>query len=136
MFARIIFSVFLILHALVHVSFLTPKPLVKPSEPGKPAGPAWPFDLDKSIILTPLGVSSNVTNIIGTVLVIIILAGFILAALGWLGMPLLKSIRIPITYISSGASIILLVLFWNSWFILGPIIDIAIMILTYKGIIK
>lgn len=120
---KTIFGLFLLAHAFIHSSFMTPAPAQKPGTP------AWPFDITKSWILGGLNIGS--LKLIGISLTIIATAGFVLSGLGWLGVPILKGLWAPITVVSSVASILLVAIFWNNWFVMGPIIDFVILYLLY-----
>lgn len=122
---KVLFGLFLIVHALIHSSFISKAP------PQQPGAPAWPFDITKSWALSPMGINSEVLKIIGIILTLAATIGFVLSGLGWLGVPFLKSIWVPVTVFSSIVSIVLIVLFWNNWFIMGPLIDLVILYFIY-----
>lgn len=120
---KILFGLFLIAHALIHLSFVSPQP------PAQPGAPAWPFDITKSWLLT--GVNPDVLRTIGIILTVVVVVGFIASGLGWFGVPLLKTYWVGITVVSSLSSILLIVLFWNNWFVMGPLIDLVILYAIY-----
>jgi hypothetical protein len=49
MLLKLLLAGFLFLHGAIHASYVTQRPA--PS----PRGPAWPFQLERSWLLTPLG---------------------------------------------------------------------------------
>lgn len=125
---KITFGLFLIAHALIHTSFISPQPVQKAG------APAWPFDITKSWILTPMGIAPETLKIIGIILTVIATVGFVASGLGWLGVPFLKASWIMVTVISSFASLLLILIYWNNWFVMGPLIDLAILyFIFYKG---
>jgi hypothetical protein len=96
------------------------------------AGPAWPFDLRRSWILTPLGTSDAATRALGLALVALTLAGFVLAALVALGLGP-AALWIPAVTIGSVASIGLLLLFFHPWLVLGLVIDVGLLLAVHLG---
>lgn len=121
---KITFGLFLIAHALIHSSWLTPPPAQKPG------APAWPFDLTSSWLLGT-GLSVDAIKMIGIILAVVATVGFIASGLGWLGVPFLKGSWTIITIIASIASLLLIAIFWNKWFVMGPLIDLAILYLIF-----
>ena len=61
---KLLFGVFLIAHALIHVSYLTPPP------PRTAGGPEWPFELTRSWLVTGLGIDPGVVRSAGATLAI------------------------------------------------------------------
>jgi hypothetical protein len=116
----VVLALFLVAHGLIHASFLSPAP------PAKPGGPQWPFDLARSRVLAPFGLRSGVARAIGTVLVAVTVAAFLTAALALIGIA-------PATWFTglvvagSVASIVLLVLFFHPWLVLGLVIDAVLL---------
>ena len=122
---KLLFPIFLLIHGLIHSSFLTKAP------PAKEGSPVWPFDITTSWLLTPMGMSTDTVKLIGTVLALIATFGFVLSAAGWIGISFLQPYWVAITVISCIASILLLAIFWNNWFVMGPLIDIALLFAIY-----
>ena len=119
---RIILAIFIIAHGLVHsVLAIAPDP---------DALEAKPFEffssLDRSLILSKIGVSAEIGRFIGFGLVILATLGFILSGLGILGIPLLIVIWRGLAIGASLVSLILLILFWHKWLPVGVIIDLAV----------
>ena len=124
---KIVFGLFLVAHGLIHASYGSPAPAPKPG------APEWPFVLTRSWILTPLGLNATVTQAIGTGLWILTAAGYVLAGLGFLGVPVLQHVWQPLTIAASITSLLLLVLFWHLWLVLGIIIDVALLVWVMRG---
>jgi hypothetical protein len=124
---KIFFGLFLIAHGWIHGSYLQKRP------EQKPGAPVWPFELGHSWLLSPLGVPGGMVKGIGTLLAIVTVAGFTVSGLGWLGVPVLKTWWVPATIVSSIASLLLLLLYWNTMLVLGIVIDAVIL---YLAVIK
>ena len=90
--------------------------------------PEWPFVLTRSWLLTPLGLNANTIKAIGTGLWILTVVGYVLAGLGFLGVPVLQSVWQSLTVAASITSLVLLVLFWHLWLVLGIVIDVALIV--------
>lgn len=127
---KTIFGLFLIAHALIHSSFISPQP------EQKPGAPAWPFDITKSPLLTPIGVTPEALKTIGLILTLVATIGFVASGLGWMGVPILKSYWVAITVVSSVSSMLLVAIFWNNWFVMAPIINLVILYFVYYKNIK
>jgi hypothetical protein len=127
---KTLFGLFLIAHAWIHTGFISKRP------PQKPGAPVWPFELTRSWLLTPLGLPMGTIKAIGLALTLAVLVGFTVSGLGWLGIPGLKAIWVPVTVFSSIASLLLLFFFWHPWLVLGIAIDIAILYFIYARSLK
>jgi hypothetical protein len=112
-------ALFLAAHGLVHAGFLSPRP------PDKPGAPQWPFDLGRSWLLTPLGLRAPVMRAIGIALIVIVVAGYLAAALAMLGG--LPALFVPGVVAGSVASIVLLALFFHPWLVAGFAIDAVLL---------
>ncbi len=116
----LVVALLLVAHGLIHVSFLSPAP------PAKAGGPQWPFDLTRSRLLATLGLGSGAARAIGTALIVVTVAGYVIAALAFVGIT-------PATWFTgavvagSAASIVLLVLFFHPWLVLGLVIDAVLL---------
>lgn len=116
----------LVAHGLIHASFVSPAP------PPKPGAPQWPFDLAHSWVLTPLGLGATVTHAVGVVLLVVILAGYVVAALSVIGL-LPAGAFVPGIVVGSVASIAMLGLFFHPWLVLGLVIDAALLWAVLAG---
>jgi len=112
-------ALLLIAHGLVHASFISPRP------PDKPGAPQWPFDLSRSRVLTPLGLGSGASRGIGIGLLVVTVAGYVVAALALLG--ILPALFVPGIVAGSAASLVMLALFFHPWLVLGVVIDIVLL---------
>lgn len=115
---KYLFGLFLLVHGLIHLSFIQPEPKVQPG------APAWPFDITTSWV----GLPSEILKPIGILLTIVAAVGFALAALGTIGILIPTEWLKLIVIVSSVVSLLLIGLFWNNWFVVGPLIDIALII--------
>ena len=120
MIPRLLFAGFLLAHGAIHASFLSPRP------PATAGGPAWPFELARSWVLTPLGVQPETARLLGMALVAATAGAFALAALAATGL-LPAELWGPTTAIGAVASLALLVLFFHPWLVLGLAIDLGLL---------
>ena len=117
---KILFAVFLLAHAAIHASYISPRP------PATAGGPSWPFELGRSWLLSPLGLSADMTRLVGIGLLAIVVIGFGIAALAALGM-------VPMTLwqgavvVGAVASTAMLVLFFHPWLVAGVWIDLVLL---------
>jgi hypothetical protein len=116
----LLLALFVVAHGLVHASFLSPAP------PLKPGAPQWPFDLASSWALTPLGLDAPATRAVGIVLLVAVLAGYAVAALA-LTRIVPAAAFVPGIVAGSVASILMLGLFFHPWLVLGFVIDAALL---------
>ena len=116
---KVLVALFLLAHAGIHASFVSPRPAATAG------GPAWPFDLGRSWLLSPLGAGSELTRPLGLALLAVTLAGFAVAALSALGIGP-TSVWVPSVIVGGVASIALLGLFFHPWLALGVAIDIVL----------
>ena len=114
---NLLVAAFLVAHAAIHFAFVTPRP------PATAGGPAWPFDLEHSAILSPLGMASDLTRPIGVALMATTVFAFALAALGALGVAP-RELFAGTVVVGAIASIALLGLFFHPWLVLGIAIDV------------
>jgi hypothetical protein len=117
---RLLLAAFLVAHGLVHLLFVSPPP------PATEGGPSWPFALDRSWILTPLGLGADMTRILGIALIALTIAGFALAAVVAIGV-LPSSLWVPAIVIGAVASVVVLGLFYQPWLTLGVAIDVVLL---------
>lgn len=108
-------GLFLIVHGMVHVGYLSPKP----------DDPNYPFTLERSWLLGTGGRG------IGSLLAGLAVATFALAGLGFLGIPGLSAIAPAMTVIGSVTSLLVLLLFWRSMLILGVLIDLGLLYVIF-----
>ncbi|MBK5109072.1 MAG: hypothetical protein JJE12_13120 [Anaerolineales bacterium] len=121
---KIIIALFLIAHGLVHAG-LAAAP--NPSDPDAKPG-AFFTSPDRSWLFHQLGLDASVVQWIGITLVVLSTLGFVLAGLGVFGVPGLDEIWRTIAVVSTIISLVLLVLFWHPWIIVGVLIDIGVLV--------
>ena len=122
----IVVAVFLLAHGLIHASFISPAPT--PTA----AGPEWPFSLDRSWLLSPLGLPPGLVRGLGVALLLAVVAGYILGALAVLGV-IPGSWFAPSLVIATVASVVLLGLFFHPWLVLGLVIDVLLLAVLARG---
>jgi hypothetical protein len=121
---KIIIALFLIAHGLVHAGLAAaPNPNDPETKPG-----AFFTSPERSWLLPNLGINSSAVQWIGIILVALATLGFILAGLGVFGIPGLAEAWRTIAVFSAVVSLLLLVLFWHPWIIVGILIDIGILL--------
>ena len=119
---KIIIGLFLIAHGLVHVGLaVAPDPNESESKPG-----AFFTAPQRSWLLPQLGLKPVAIRWIGILLVVFTTLGFVLAGLGVFGVPGLAELWRTIAVVSAVLSLLLLLLFWHPWIILGVLIDVGI----------
>jgi hypothetical protein len=119
---KIIIGLFLIAHGLVHVGLAAaPDPNESESKPG-----AFFTAPQRSWLLPQLGLKPAAIRRIGILLVVFTTLGFVLAGLGVFGVPGLAELWRTIAVVSAVLSLLLLLLFWHPWIILGVLIDVGI----------
>lgn len=118
---RILFALFLIAHGLIHASYLAPAP--SPTA----GGPEWPFSMERSWLVTGLGLDVGVIRVVGTLLVAIVVVGFAVAGLAWLGIVVPAAWAPMLVMASAIASALLLAAFFHPWIVLGFVIDAVLL---------
>jgi hypothetical protein len=120
----VILAIFLILHGLVH-AILAFAPV--PNEPDAKPG-AFFTTSSRSWLLARLGINDSLVQWIGIILVVLSTLGFILAGLGVLGALGLNTVWETIAIVSAAVSLLLLILFWHTWLIVGVLIDVGVLL--------
>jgi hypothetical protein len=118
---KLLLAGFLVAHALMHVSYLTPAP------PRTASGPEWPFELTRSWLVTGLQLDPRLVRTLGTALVagtatLLVAAG--LATAGWL---IPASWWEGLVLSGAGLSILTLGFFFHPWLVVGLAIDAALL---------
>lgn len=130
---RILFSIFLIAHGLIHMSLAT-VPTPKQGEIHTPFWPGWWRDaVDTSWPASRLGLSPALVRTTGWVLWLAVTAAFVVAGLGLLGVPGLNTLWQPAAVFASAASLVLLALYWHPWLVMGVALDLALVLGMYAG---
>ncbi len=112
---RIVAGVLLAAHGLVHLFYF-----VRNTE-----DPKWPFTLDKSWLLP-----ESLRHPVGVVVIAVTVALFVLLGLAVLGVPGLSTIWPVLAVAGSVASLVTLVLFWNTQLLFGVAIDVVLIVLA------
>jgi len=121
---KTLIAVFLIAHGLVHAGLAAaPNPNDPDTKPG-----AFFTSINRSWLLPKLGLNAAIVQWIGIILVAFVTLGFVLAGLGVFGVPGLTEIWRTVAVVSASVSLLLLVLFWHPWLIVGVLIDIVTLI--------
>lgn len=121
---KIIIALFLIAHGLVHAGLAAaPNPDDPDSTPG-----AFFTSPERSWLLPKVGLSEAAVRWVGIILFVLATSGFVLAGLGVFGVPGLSAIWRTAAVVSASLSLLLLVLFWHLWLIIGVLIDIGILV--------
>jgi hypothetical protein len=118
--SAIIVAGFLLGHALIHASYLAPQPQAKPG------APAWPFTLDHSWLLGPIGVDREISRVLGIGLVLVVLAAFALAAGAAIGVAPAWLWRVGVA-LGAVASLAVLGVYFHPWLVIGVAIDLALL---------
>ena len=114
-------AAFLAGHGWVHITYLMPHPEPSTATTG---GPAWPFDLDRSW----LAADPRTVHAIGTLLVILTVAGYMLAALATVSLFVPGELWLPLVIGSTIASAALLGLFFSPMLLIGVAIDVLLIV--------
>ncbi|HEY3384756.1 MAG TPA: hypothetical protein VGK32_23590 [Vicinamibacterales bacterium] len=117
----IVVALFLAAHGRVHASYAQ-----QPAAP-KPGAPAWPFYLDHSWLLTPLGIDATGTRLVGFVLLGAVVAGYAVAALAVVGIAPAGWFA-PVVVGASALSAVMIALFFTPWIVFGFAIDAALIV--------
>ena len=121
---KIALAIFLIAHGLVHAGLAAaPNPVDQDAKPG-----AFFTSPGRSWLLPRSGLNPAAVQWIGIILVALATLGFVLAGLGVFGVSGLTTIWRTVAVFSSCVSLLLLVLFWHLWLVVGVLIDIGILV--------
>jgi hypothetical protein len=118
--SRNITGSFLILHGLVH-GLLTSSP-----RPDVPGSEAWTLFTAHSWALDGLGTAAAASRLVGIILLILVVAGFVLAGAGELGIGGLADAWRWLALTAACLSLVLMVLFWHPLMGPGVVIDLLI----------
>jgi len=121
--ARILFGVFLLAHAAIHLGWLSPKP----------ADPKYPFAWRSPWLP---GASEATLRGIGTAAIMLALLAFFASALGLWGVPVLSQLWGAAAVLGAVLSLLVTVVLWHPWFVAGPVIDVAIVAAVLLGWVK
>jgi hypothetical protein len=109
----------LVVHGLIHASYLSPAPQTA-------GGPAWPFELTRSWLVTGLGLDPGIVRALGTAAVVVTLVLLVAAGLATLGWIVPAAWWPALVAGGAGASLATLILFFHPWIVLGLAIDLGL----------
>jgi hypothetical protein len=119
---RILIGVLLLIHGLIHVVLgLIPNP-----DAAQPVAATFLSGWAGSWLLG--GLSGKALRMIGLVLAIVAGVGFVGAGLAMFGILLPHEWWRALAIGSSAVSLVLCVLFWNTYFIVGPVVAVGIIV--------
>ena len=121
---KTLFALFMIAHGLVHAG-LAAAPI--PNDPDPKPG-AFFTAMERSWLLPKLSLNASAIHWIGIILVVLATLGFVLAGLGCLGVSGLNAVWGTLAVVSACVSLLLLILFWHTWLVVGVLIDIGILV--------
>jgi len=124
-------ALLLFAHGWVHLVFLFPQP--QPAEVSS-AGLAYPFDMERSWLITRLGLEAALVRSLGIILMVIVFAASTLAALATVGFLVPASWWAGLVIASAVTSMTMLTLFFAPALLLGYAIDIALLWLVLGSV--
>ena len=124
-------ALLLFAHGWVHLVFLFPQP--QPAEVTAD-GLAYPFDMERSWLITRLGLEAGLVRVLGIILMAIIFAASTLAALATVGIFVPAGWWAGLVIASAGASMTMLTVFFAPALLLGYTIDIALLWLVLGSV--
>jgi hypothetical protein len=128
---KVIVAIFLMAHGFIHIS-LSWVPTPQPGAKRTPFFPSWwKAGTDLKWPISKLGLPTRVVQLIGSVIMLLVVAAFLLAALGLFGVPGLNTLWIPMAAGASIDSIVLITLYWHPWLPVGILLDAAILAAIY-----
>jgi hypothetical protein len=125
---RWLLGAFLAAHGLVHLLFAVPKPADREA-----GGFGWPFDLERSWLVTNAGLDPATVRLLGILLVVAVVIGFVLAALSTVGLLVPASLWPGLVVVATAASLGLLAVGFVPGLALGVAIDAVLLWLVVAG---
>lgn len=107
---------FFFMHGLIHAGYFS-----------IPNDPKYPMTADKSWLVTKMNLPIATVKPIIVGLAVVAFVGFILVALSYLGWLVPNDWFKNLTIVSAIASLAVIILTWNTWFVVGALIDVAIL---------
>lgn len=118
---KLLFAAFLIGHALIHASYLSPAP------PRTADGPQWPFEMAQSWLVTGAGLDPGFVRSLGTAMVLATIALLVAAGLATAGWLVPAEWWSALVVGGATASALTLGMFFHPWIVLGFVIDAALL---------
>lgn len=119
--ARALFGLVLVVHGLIHLTWIAPKP----------DDPSYPFRLTDPTVFKKA--DPRLVAGIGAVLVLISTFAFLIAGFAVWGVPHLDYIWQVSAIVGAILSLVVVTVFWHRWFLFGPILDVAIIVVAILG---
>ena len=124
-------AAFLVGHGWVHAMYVMPRPAPAVATA---KGPAWPFELDHSWLLSPLGVPAPTLRLIGAVLAAGTIAGYGVAALATIPLVVPAAAWAALVVASTVASLGLMGLFFHRNLLIGFAIDAVLLAVALTSV--
>ena len=120
------YAAFLLLvgHALVHLLYVVPQP------PRAEGAAEWPFAIEKSWLVTNLGVTVEFMQPVAVLLLTITVAALVGAGLAAIDLLVPAGWWPALVVTGAAASLLLLTLFFHPWLVIGVAIDVALLYLV------
>ena len=120
------YAAFLLLvgHALVHLLYVVPQP------PRAEGAAEWPFAIEKSWLVTKLGVGVQVMQPVAVLLLTITVAALVGAGLAIIDLLVPSAWWPALVVTGAAASLLLLSLFFHPWLVIGVAIDVVLLYLV------
>jgi hypothetical protein len=115
-------SGFLLAHGLIHAMFI-PRQVARQSS----ARVEYPFSLDRSWLITRVGVKPTTIRALGTLLVVVTIGAYVLAALCTVGIGIPAAAWSPLIVVASMSSALLLLIAFAPGLVLGLAIDLVLL---------
>ena len=115
-------TLFLVLHGLVHLSIWVPKP--------KPDGAPPPFEPDHSALLTATAVPKASAHTLSVTLAIATTVAYVAAGIA---LALDVGAVVPLAVAAAAAGLVLKLVFFHPWLILGILLDVAVLTAATSG---
>jgi hypothetical protein len=116
--SKIVLALFFAAHGLIHLGYVTPAP----------PDPRYPFRLERSWLISSLHLEAGIVRYVGTILGVLTVLGYVLAALAVMNFAVPEAWWQPLTIGSSALSLALLILFWHPWLVVGVAIDVFLLL--------
>jgi hypothetical protein len=111
-------------HALVHLAYLAPAPA------RAEGAPEWPFAIERSWLVVNLGVSMDVMRLLAYLLVAVTAVALVAGGLATIDLLVPASWWPGLVVAGTTASLVLLVLFFHPWLVVGMAIDVVLLYLV------
>ncbi|NJD28621.1 MAG: hypothetical protein FIA92_10030 [Chloroflexi bacterium] len=121
----------LLAHGWVHMMYVFPTPETATATAG---GLAYPFDLGRSWLVTNVGLDAGLVRIVGIALMLVTLAGFVLAALATVGILVPSGWWAGLVLGAAATSTVLLILTFSPALLLGFGINAALWVLVLASV--